>query len=46
MREFLARIDHIELAGEPCYVESTFVGGVKQLSPVRYSFKEPVVAAA
>ena len=38
MRELLARVDHIELAGTPRYVEGTFVGGVKYL-PVRYTMK-------
>jgi cytochrome P450 len=38
LREFLKRVDDIELAGEPRYVEATFVGGVKNL-PVRYRFK-------
>ena len=45
LREFLARVGHVELAGEPRYVESTFVGGVKQL-PIRYRFKESLEAAA
>jgi hypothetical protein len=34
----LERVDHIELAGEPRYVEGTFVGGVKHL-PVRYRMR-------
>jgi cytochrome P450 len=38
LRELLARVDHIELAGEPRYVEGTFVGGVKHL-PVRYRMR-------
>ena len=37
-RELLARVDHVELAGEPRYVESTFVGGLKSL-PIRYRMK-------
>ena len=37
-RELLARVDHIELAGEPRYVQSTFVGGLKSL-PIRYRMK-------
>lgn len=45
MREFLARVEHIELDGTPRLVEATFVGGVKNL-PVRYRFKEPAVVAA
>ncbi|HEX7876786.1 MAG TPA: cytochrome P450 [Sphingobium sp.] len=45
LSEFLDRIDHIELAGEPRWVEATFVGGVKQM-PVRYGFKERASASA
>lgn len=37
-RELLNRVDDIELAGEPRFVESTFVGGVKAL-PIRYRMK-------
>ncbi|MCB2078173.1 MAG: cytochrome P450 [Novosphingobium sp.] len=37
-REFLERVEHAELAGEPRYVESTFVGGVKYL-PIRYRLR-------
>jgi len=33
--ELLARVEHLELAGEPRFVEGSFVGGVKYL-PVRY----------
>jgi cytochrome P450 len=44
LNEFLARIDHIELAGEPRFVEATFVGGAKSV-PVRYSFRRPLKAA-
>jgi cytochrome P450 len=33
--ELLARIDDIELAGEPAWVSSNFVSGVKRL-PIRY----------
>ncbi|PKP71786.1 MAG: cytochrome P450 [Alphaproteobacteria bacterium HGW-Alphaproteobacteria-5] len=36
--ELLARLDHIELAGEPAWVEASFVSGLKRL-PVRYSMK-------
>ena len=39
MREFLARIDDVELAGIPRAVQSTFVGGVKNL-PIRYAVRE------
>ena len=37
-REMLKRLDHIELAGAPKYVRSTFVGGLKSL-PIRYRMK-------
>ena len=37
-RALLARIDHIELDGEPRYTQSTFVGGLKSL-PIRYRLK-------
>ena len=36
--ELLRRVEHIELAGTPRYVEGTFVGGVKYL-PVRYKMR-------
>ncbi len=37
-RALLNKVDHIELAGEPKYIHSTFVGGLKSL-PVRYRAK-------
>ncbi len=37
-RELLRRVESIELAGEPKYVQSTFVGGLKSL-PIRYRMK-------
>lgn len=37
-RELLSRVESFELAGEPRYVESTFVGGLKSL-PIRYRMK-------
>ncbi len=37
-RELLARVEHIKLAGEPRFVEGSFVGGVKYL-PVRYRMR-------
>lgn len=37
-KELLQRVDHIELAGEPQYMQSTFVGGLKSL-PIRYKMK-------
>lgn len=45
LREFVDRVDHIELAGKARFTEATFVSGVKEL-PVRYRFKEPVGQAA
>jgi cytochrome P450 len=38
LRELLERVDHIELAGTPRWVEGTFVGGVKYL-PVKYRMR-------
>ena len=37
-RELLDRVEHIELAGTPRFVEGSFVGGVKYL-PVRYRMR-------
>lgn len=37
-RELLQRVDHFELAGEPQYMQSIFVGGLKSL-PIRYRMK-------
>jgi cytochrome P450 len=37
-RELLGRLDHIELAGEPTFVQSTLVSGPKTL-PVRYRLR-------
>ena len=37
-KELLGRVDSIELAGEPQYMQSTFVGGLKSL-PIRYRMK-------
>ena len=37
-RELLERVESIELAGEPRYMQSTFVGGLKSL-PIRYRMK-------
>ena len=37
-RELINRVEHIELNGEPRFVEGSFVGGVKYL-PVRYTMK-------
>lgn len=35
--ELLPRLRHVELAGDPAYIESVFVSGLKQL-PLRYRF--------
>ena len=37
-RELLARVDDIELAGEPQFAQAAFVGGLKSL-PIRYRMK-------
>lgn len=37
--ELLARIDAIELAGEPAWVKANFVSGLKRL-PIRYHCNE------
>jgi cytochrome P450 len=37
-KELMSRLDWIEPAGEPGWVEAVFVGGLKSL-PVRYAFK-------
>jgi cytochrome P450 len=36
--ELIRRVDHIELAGEPDWIQSSFVVGLKHL-PIRYRFK-------
>lgn len=43
LREFVARVDHIELAGPARFSESAFVSGVKNL-PVNFRMKEPTSA--
>ena len=37
-KELMSRIESIELAGEPQWVDAVFVGGMKSM-PVRYKFK-------
>ena len=37
-REILNRVTDIELVGEPTYIHSTFVGGLKSM-PIRYRMK-------
>ena len=37
--KLINQLDHIELAGEPQYTQSTFVGGLKSL-PIRYRMKK------
>ncbi|TXL74810.1 cytochrome P450 [Vineibacter terrae] len=36
--ELLSRLEHVELAGDPAWVEATFVSGLKRL-PIRYRMK-------
>ena len=38
-RELLPRLDHIELAGKPAWVEANFVNGLKRM-PVRYTMSK------
>ena len=38
LRELVARVDHLELAGEPAQIASSFVVGLKSL-PVRYRLR-------
>lgn len=45
LREFLARVEHIEQAGEARYSKSAFVSGVKNL-PVRFRMKEDEASKA
>jgi cytochrome P450 len=42
-REILQRVDAFELDGEPAWVETSFVGGLKRL-PVRFRLKETASA--
>ena len=37
-RELLPRLEHIEMAGDPDWVQAVFVGGLKSM-PVRYRFR-------
>ena len=37
-RELLPRLEHIEMAGNPDWVQAVFVGGLKSM-PVRYRFR-------
>ena len=37
-KELLRRVEHVELAGEPRYSQSVFVGGLKRL-PIRYRMR-------
>jgi cytochrome P450 len=39
-KELLPRLKHIELAGDPDWVQAIFVGGLKSM-PVRYIFEKP-----
>jgi len=38
-RHLLARIEHFELAGDPLWVEATFISGLKRL-PIRFTVKD------
>jgi cytochrome P450 len=38
-RELLPRLDHIELAGDPAWVEASFVSGLKRM-PIRYAMSK------
>lgn len=38
LQELLPRLEHVELAGEPEYMATTFVGGPKRL-PIRYTLR-------
>lgn len=38
-KEFLARVSHVELAGEPVESQTLFMGGLKRL-PIRYSMRQ------
>jgi cytochrome P450 len=42
-RELLRRVDSIALAGEPAWIETSFLGGLKRL-PISYKASEPVAA--
>lgn len=39
-RELLPRLEHIEMVGEPEWVQANFVGGLRSM-PVRYQFRKP-----
>ena len=41
LEELLPRLEHVELAGEPEYMATTFVGGPKKL-PIRYRVRAPL----
>ena len=38
-RELLKRVDQIALAGEPAWIETSFLGGLKRL-PIRFKTSE------
>ena len=42
-RELLARVDSIALTGEPAWIETSFLGGVKRL-PISFKASEAVAA--
>ena len=37
-KELLGRLDHIELAGDPTWIQAYFVQGPKSI-PIRYAFR-------
>lgn len=43
-RELLSRLEHVELAGPPAWVEASFVSGLKRL-PIRYRLRPSSAAA-
>ena len=40
-RELIRRVESIELNGNPQYMQSAFVGGLKSL-PIRYRMRKPI----
>jgi cytochrome P450 len=42
-RELLARVDEIALTGEPAWIETSFLGGLKRL-PISFKASEAAMA--
>jgi hypothetical protein len=42
-RELLARVDQIALTGEPAWIETSFLGGLKRL-PISFQASEAALA--